>query len=933
MGAPPAAWNVTTKTGTNSFHGSAWEFNRLSDYTANTFTNDALGVPKGKYTRNQFGYTIGGPIWKDKLFFFQSTEWLRVRSAASLTAYVPTPQFLALTAPNVQQFFKAYGNNSFNFTSTLNAAQVMSAAGVSPTGPFATTVPAATPVLGLVNFSAPANAGGENPQNTYDIFGRLDFNMTDKTQMFFRYGRFSQNQFNGSYFASPYSQYDVGQTSFDNTALFSVNHTWTPDFFTNTKASFSRINTVQTYNPSVLNVPELLLSTSNTVAGQPVGMPGLWALEPGTGGEPYGGPQNQLQLTHDISWVKGTHTMRFGGAYSYLQINRAYGIYNQAYEILGTSNATGFDAMMTGDLNLFQAAVNPQGKFPCSVDPTTGTLVQTPACTLTLPATTPSSSRSYRYQDWAVYLEDSWKVAPTFTFNYGLRYEYYGVQHNSNQQLDSNFYFGSGSNLYQQVRNGSVQVAPQSPVGGLWNPRYGTVAPRIGFAYDIFGDGTTSLRGGFGMSYERNFGNVTFNMFLNPPGYADPQIIAGTPGEPTPVVTTNNFGPFGGSSGTVALSPVSLRAVNQNINIAQTQFYSLALERRVAHNTVFALEYAGAHGIHLYDINPANPLGGGQFYLGDSYSPALGDYSRPNNQYAGINLRGSNGESRYNGLNVRFQTTNLHGTGLSLVANYTYSHSMDDLSSTFATSAGGGSSGVGNLGYLDPSNPKLDWGSSDFDVRHRFVMSPIWETPWFKSGKGLLHQLLGGYMFSGIFTARTGVPFSIFDSTNSLNAGDAYGIPRYVPTSPITSASTGAAISGAPGTNNFTVLTLPAANTTGCNPALASPSFPGGICDFGPFFPGMTGRNVFRGPGAWNFDLAASKSFSLTERVKLELRAEGFDIFNHHNLYVNAFNLNVPNFGGGPIIVNALKGGLGNLAIGGNYDERRFGQFALRVSF
>src|SRR5664279_5510888 len=117
--------------------------------------------------------------------------------------------------------------------------------------------------------------------------------------------------------------------------------------------------------------------------------------------------------------------MRFGGAYSYLQINRAYGIYNQANEILGTSTATGFDAMMTGNLSLFQAAVNPQGKFPCSIDPATATLLQTPACTLALPATTPSPSRSYRYQDWAVYLQDSWKVTPNFTFNYGMRYEYY----------------------------------------------------------------------------------------------------------------------------------------------------------------------------------------------------------------------------------------------------------------------------------------------------------------------------------------------------------------------------------------------------------------------------------------------------------------------------------------------------------------------------
>jgi len=130
----------------------------------------------------------------------------------------------------------------------------------------------------------------------------------------------------------------------------------------------------------------------------------------------------------------------------------------------------------------------------------------------------------------------------------------------------------------------------------------------------------------------------------------------------------------------------------------------------------------------------------------------------------------------------------------------------------------------------------------------------------------------------------------------------------------------------ASGTNNFTVLTLPTADSAVFNPAL-------GISDFGPFPANMTRRNAFRGPGAWNFDLAISKAIPITERVSLQLRAEGFNLLNHHNLYVNALNLDAANFTGGPVTVDALKGGLGNLAIGGNHDERRFGQFSLRVNF
>jgi len=120
-----------------------------------------------------------------------------------------------------------------------------------------------------------------------------------------------------------------------------------------------------------------------------------------------------------------------------------------------------------------------------------------------------------------VYAQDNWRASRRLTLNYGLRWEFYGVQHNNDQSLDSNFYYGTGSNLFQTVRNGSVMTAPNSPVGEMWNPNYGTLSPRIGFAYDVFGDGTTSLRGGFGISYERNFGNITFNVIQNPAELCD----------------------------------------------------------------------------------------------------------------------------------------------------------------------------------------------------------------------------------------------------------------------------------------------------------------------------------------------------------------------------------------------------------------------------
>ena len=275
-------------------------------------------------------------------------------------------------------------------------------------------------------------------------------------------------------------------------------------------------------------------------------------------------------------------------------------------------------------------------------------------------------------------------------------------------------------------------------------------------------------------------------------------------------------------------------------------------------------------------------------------------------------------------MSVQYQSQNIARTGLSVVANYTWAHALDNLSSTFSETSSG-SNGVGNLGYLDPRNPALDYGNSDFDIRNRLALSPIWSTPWFNSGKGWERQVLGGYTVTGIFIARSGTPFNVSDSTNSLNGTftGPYGIPRYTPATPLKSM-TGNSILSTLSPNDFDILNLPVAN-----------SFVGfdGISDFGPYPAAMTHRNAFRGPGAWNLDFALSKDFAVTERVKLEFRAEAYNIFNHHNLYVNGFDLDAVNFPGVPVVVDGKKGGLGTLANGGNHDERRFGQFALRLLF
>ncbi len=950
--------NVTTRSGTNKFHGSAWEFNRLSAYTANTYANDSANAlagstvaPKGIYTRNQFGFAIGGPIFKDKLFFFESTEWTRVRSSASETQEILDPSFISLLPANAQAYFSAFGTGASPASGAVTTAGQLAAAGI-PVGPVngTTPVPASQPVFDVVNFHAPFDAGGDFPQNTYTLAGRLDYTMNANTTMFFRAAKQSIDQFNGAAFYSAYPQYDVGYVAANQSYLYSITHTFSPTLLDSGKISFSRFNDLNSFNTALTGTPNLMIvPPTDPVTSTLIQLPGLENYgAPGEGGLPYGGPQNTLQFEDDLAWTKGKHALRFGGTYTYIQLNVAYGAYAQAVEQLGGTLSDSMNDLTNvagnaggSQLIAFDARVNPQGKLPCVANPgywltgATSDLIQTPNCAVTPPLTSASYGRSYRYNDWALYAMDSFRVTPKFTFNYGVRYEHYGVQHNNKANLDSNFYFGPGTgltNIPEGVRSGGVQIADQSPVGGFWAPSWGTVAPRIGFAFDIFGNGTTSLRGGYGISYERNFGNVTYNASFNPPASAVLSSVCGPSVTTcTALVTNNNLGPLGLPGPPSYLGPSELRMPDPNIHTAQTQFWSLAVQRSLMTNTVLELSYSGAHGAHLYDIENINLLGGGQVYLGDPLtfpqspdcpSPCL---NRPNDQYSNINMRGSLGGSSYHALNIKLETQNLHNTGLGIVANYTWSHSLDDISSTFSDSLQGGSGYIGSLGYTDFRNPGLDWGSSDYDIRNRVAIAPIWQTPWFNNhGSGLERQALGGWLISSIITARNGIPFSVYDYSNDFND---YTVPRLTPATPITSFKVGSP-QRVPGTpNTFNALTVPLpASFAPLNPTL-------GISDFGPWPGNMTRRNSFRGPGAWNWDAAVGKKFPIGERYNLEFRAEGFDVFNHHNYYVNTTTLYYDGPTTTPVSVTELKGGLGSLATGGNHDERRFGQFSLKFTF
>ena len=638
--------NVITKSGGNSFHGTAYEFNRVSALSSNSFDNNANAIPKSIFTRNQFGYSAGGPAVKNKLFFFSSTEWLRIRSPAQETAVVPTSQFLALTAPGVQAFFaNAKLKTSDAVLQTYTGSNTSLCGKSTACASFVAANPT-LPIFQKISYVANADAGGGIPTNQYENVDRVDYNLSDRTQIYARYALQGDSQLAGSASSSPYQGYDTGQTDFDNNILVSVVHTFIPSLVSQSKANFNRLNELQPFGPAGGQVPTLFTGTTGAalINNSSILFPGYNPATPGSS-IPFGGPQNFVQIYQDFTWNKGKHSFRFGGSFDYQRDNRSFGAYEDgAYYMASGAGSSGqsIAAMLSGVAYEFQAAIYPQGKFPGD--------------TVSLPLTSPNFSRSNRYNEGAVYAQDAWKISPTLTANIGLRWEHFGVQHNKNPLLDSNFYDPSNQiDTPLGIRLGQAALVPKSTQGSAWKPDYHDFAPRLGFAWDVFGNGKTSIRGGYGIGYERNFGNVTFNMIQNPPNYETVQILSSSFGNIP--VSPANFGPLAGTSGTVKLPKASLRNVDYNIKTAYSHLWSTSIEHEFSKSLVAGVDYTGSRGVHLYDIAILNQPGFGNVFLGDPCSAAAGDCtSYLNNQYSGINRRGSHGWSNLQRTQLSRQT-------------------------------------------------------------------------------------------------------------------------------------------------------------------------------------------------------------------------------------------------------------------------------------
>ncbi|HKY29675.1 MAG TPA: carboxypeptidase regulatory-like domain-containing protein [Pyrinomonadaceae bacterium] len=874
--------NVITKSGANEYHGSFYEFYRGSGLSTSTFEDNARGTPKSNFVRNQFGGSFGGPIIRDKTFYFGSYEGLRVRSSSSNFFIVPTQAFLDNASAATNAFTTAFGGlpAANDPSGNLTAQQIIE--DIEGCGPYggdcvlrnSTTgavIPAETVLFSGINVRGPTDSGGGIPQNTHLFTARIDHRFSSDTSLLGRFAFQNTNFFDGSISLSPYEGFNTGQRSRNQNLNLTLTHNFSPTLFNESRVIFNRIFANQPLGEAPGTTPCWQYALSfNTPSGDGITFPGYVPNVCAFAGIPFGGPQNIYQGFTGFTKSAGKHTLKFGGQVLHMRDNRTFGAYQNAF--IDTETMQG---MLDGLTDVIIVAIDPRGKVPGDIYDTN----------VDGPFIPPSFTRHFRYNEWALYAEDTFKVSNRLTLNLGLRWEYFGVLHSPENEkfLDANLYLSAvgtadpNRSIFEQVRDARFRRTSQ-----FYRQDWNDFAPRVGFAWDVFGSGKTVLRGGYGIFYDRNFGNAVFNAIQNPPNYATVTLFPlGNFGGDPALIDPNQFNTLGQLSGGGLTIASSARMLDNDLRTAYSAQWNLTGEQEWK-GLVTSLSYVGSNGYKLYSLNNLNQIGSCE--LAPGLNPTCGTAGRTSrlNQtgLTGMNRRGNEGLSRYHGMSADIRMDRLSTTGLSLRGSYTWSHSIDNSSSFFGDSPFEGNFG---FGFRDPYNPALDRASSANDVRHRMSISGTWEIPFFRGSNGFAGQVLRGWTISSIFQAQTGAAFTVYDGVSvSCNTSGTNFCHPVITGSGIPALQTNVE-SGANRFNLYTGLT---------NIFTTQDDFCGGdircanqLFNLHPEL--LSPRNLFRTPGYWNLDMAVFKNFRMPwEGHQLQFRAEFFNLPNHSNLFV-----------------------------------------------
>ena len=960
--------NLVTKSGTNALHGSAWEYVRNDFFDANTYFVNQAGEKIPPLRFNQFGGTLGGPIVKDKLFFFASYQGDRFRT-------VGTPQTVTIESP---QFRQAVISALPNSTAALLYKNfVPSVPGSSPVslntyagGNFTTwlcpydstpsALNAAANLQTLLGVTAQDVTNAAGTCNLTQRPGVADRNAPFEEQSVAIFGSQTEsigNLFNGNE-ASGRLDYDWNASNrmyleFNwlkttdsygpcaDTACARNFTNPTKDYFPNGQFSF-----VHTFSPTLLNEVRLgyTQNNSNIHVSLP-GVPSIYFVDGTAGFGSYSG-YPQVFKEHDYSYSDmvsishGNHSIKVGADIKRNIENSEFNVARPSYPFLDP---------------LFFAGDAPAGEY-AGVDP--GFVHNTPAALA-------DNIRHWRNLEFGTYVQDDWKVSKRLTLNLGLRYDLF-TRHTELNNLATTFILGPGAGA-QQVANANVPLGspgcnPANPntaiLAGVCGPGgfsaakslgkgdHNDFGPRVGLAWDVFGNGKTSLRAGFGVSYESTLYNPLSNSRWNPPYYSfnlafdslfggSQTIIYGPTTCPTPTTcapsgatptflgAARNPGmgtgaqAVGNISGWASANPDTafLTGIILPQGIRDPYVYNsfFSLQHEIAPKLVVEADYVGTFGHKLFRAQDINRQAGGALPAGACVTDNLGRHlcslenafngsGLPNPNYGHLRTWENAVNSNYHALQLSANKQMSHG--LLFRANYTWSHSIDE-GSTWHSGATTANGAAGGEGYTtDAALPGLDRGDSIFDIRHRLVFNYVWNLPG--PEHGFMSAVLGGWQYNGIWAFQTGAHWSpyIADPANLVNPNTGAACVAADITAG-TCVNQGGDFNLDGGLNDRPNSSVPnfsfsrstwengwcpvnAAGVGGYSFGSACASTPGqaNLPNLSTPCLGCTGnlgRNTFVGPGQWYSDMTIGKTIKITERTGLKFEWQVFNVFNHAN--------------------------------------------------
>jgi Carboxypeptidase regulatory-like domain/TonB-dependent Receptor Plug Domain len=864
--------NVITKGGTNVFHGTLFEYLRNEDLNANDFFFNRAGLPKGELRQNQFGGTVGGPVMKDKLFFFgsyQGTRQLNGISTSCSTSFVEPPLTDDRSAAGLGKLFA--GQRGFYQGALGNVGPVIAADGsnISPQA------------LALLNYKLP---GGRyaipSPQK---INPSLPF-ATQGLSVYSSPCSFNEDQamINSDYLQSARSKFAFRYFYANSTAIVTFPGTniggpTAPGWPVNSPNKYYNASLTHTFiiSPNLLNQVEAGYHRTwiNTDQSEPMkfsdigmnvpsydnGIPEIdlnGALTLGGNGQSLINTQNTYILQDSMSWTWGRHEFRFGGGVERAQDNI------EGFHYIGGLIYLSFPDLLLG-LNAQQsgtaAAGVPVGNVYLSID-LAGLF-----------------DRAFRIWNGNLYFQDDIKVTRRLTLNVGLRYERLGdISDGLGRNGDFNYNLANPN----PPATGSLAgyVVPSNYTGPLpagvtkldnnlgYNGKgQNTWNPRIGFAWQLPRTDRIVLRGGYGMYHDRTTGQPFFQLLTVPPFSQINQLTAtqnGTATNANPLPAAVTLPAFPAYSPSTAFSPT---IIDPDYRAPTFHHYSMGVQAKVMKDMVLDVTYNGTRGLHMLEVRSVN-----EALLASASNPIRGVTT---NTVANIPLRvpyqgftpsamndiGSNGESWYNALNASIEKR--MSRGLQFMAAYSYARSLSTDTSAISGANGGTATG-------DQNTRSQRYGPDSFIRDQRFVLSAVYAIPGFERNKSFVGAILGGWRLAGVTTIQTGQRLTLTTSTSTnvfgittdrvqIASGCTY--PQLMTSGPIESRLTGYF-------NKSCVTTAPIIGADGKGTTF-----------------GNAGVGIVRGPGQANEDLSLIKQFRVPawEAGRLEFRAEFFNAFNH----------------------------------------------------